>query len=83
MVVKKLSISLEEQLAASAAEQAEAAGPSLSAWLARAVDRELKLSAGRAAVAAYEAEFSAFTAEEIATTDAALDAAAVFGPEDR
>ncbi len=82
MVVKKLSVSLERRLAAGAAAAAAAQGLSLSAWLARAVERELKLAAGQEAIAWYEAEFGAFTATELADADAYLDAVGVLGPDD-
>ena len=75
MGVKKLSIALDERVAAAAAASAERLGLSLSAWLNRAAENSLAIEDGLAAVAAWESEHGAFTAEEIAVADAVLDAA--------
>lgn len=75
MGVKKLSIALDERVAEAAAASAERHGLSLSAWLNRAARKALALEDGLAAVAEWEAEHGPFTAEEIATADAILDAA--------
>jgi hypothetical protein len=75
MGVKKLSIALDERVAEAAAASAERHGLSLSAWLNRAAERALAVEDGLAAVAEWEAEHGAFTAEEIAAADAVLDAA--------
>lgn len=75
MGVKKLSIALDERVAEAAAASAERHGLSLSAWLNRAAQNALALEDGLAAVAEWEAEHGAFTAEEIAAADAILDAA--------
>ena len=75
MGVKKLSIALDERVAAAAAASAERHGLSLSAWLNRAAQNALAVEDGLAAVAEWEAEHGAFTAEEIAAADAVLDAA--------
>lgn len=75
MGVKKLSIALDERVAEAAAASAERHGLSLSAWLNRAAQKALALEDGLAAVAEWEAEHGPFTAEEIATADAILDAA--------
>ena len=75
MGVKKLSIALDERVAAAAAASAERHGLSLSAWVNRAAQNALALEDGLAAVAEWEAEHGAFTAEEIAAADAILDAA--------
>ena len=70
---KKLSIALDERVAEAAAASAERHGLSLSAWLNRAAQKALAIEDGLAAVAEWEAEHGAFTAEEIATADAILD----------
>jgi hypothetical protein len=75
MGVKKLSIALDERVAEAAAASAERNGLSLSAWLNRAAQNALAVEDGLAAVAEWEAEHGAFTAEEIAAADAVLDAA--------
>jgi hypothetical protein len=75
MGVKKLSIALDERVAEAAAASAERHGLSLSAWLNRAAQNALAVEDGLAAVADWEAEHGAFTAEEIAAADAILDAA--------
>ena len=75
MGVKKLSVALDERVAEAAAAAAERHGLSLSAWLNRAAQNALALEDGLAAVAEWEAEHGAFTAEEIAAADAVLDAA--------
>ena len=80
MGVKKLSIALDERVAAAAAASAERHGLSLSAWLNRAAENSLAIEDGLAAVAEWEAEHGAFTAEEIAAADAVLDAARKAAP---
>jgi hypothetical protein len=75
MGVKKLSIALDERVAEAAAASAERHGLSLWAWLSRAAANALAVEDGLAAVAEWEAEHGAFTAEEIAAADAILDAA--------
>lgn len=73
MGVKKLSVALDERVAEAAAASAERLGLSLSAWLNHAAEKALAIEDGLAAVAEWEAEHGAFTAEEIAAADAALD----------
>ena len=73
MVVKKLSISLDAELADFAARAAAGDGLTLSAWLARAVEHEQRVSEGLAAVAEFEAQHGAFTEDELAAADAALE----------
>jgi hypothetical protein len=73
VVVRKLSIALDEPIAAAAAAAAERAGLSLSAWISAALAETLAIDAGLAAVAAYEAEFGAFTPEEIAAADEVVE----------
>lgn len=73
MAVRKLSVALEESVAAEAASAAERRGVSLSAWLNAAAERALVLEAGLAGVAAWEAEHGELTAEELAWADSILD----------
>jgi len=68
MPVKKLSIALEEGVAARVAESAERHGLSLSAWV-----NALALEDGLAAVAEWQAEHGELSAEELAAADAVLD----------
>lgn len=74
MGVKKLSIALDERVAAAASASAEREGLSLSAWLNRAAENAIAIEEGLAAVAEWEAEHGAFTASELAAADAVLDA---------
>jgi len=78
MAVKKLSVALDPEIAAAAAADAARRGISLSAWLTEAAAHALKIADGLAAVAEYEAEYGAFTAEELAEAAAWLD-----GTDDR
>lgn len=72
MPVRKLSVALDESVAAEAARVAERRGVSLSAWLNAAAERALVLEAGLAGVAAWEAEHGELTAEELAWADSIL-----------
>lgn len=62
----KLSISMTEELARRIRQAAEQAGESVSAWLADAAERRLKLEAGRALLSEWEAEHGAISADELA-----------------
>jgi len=73
MPVKKLSIALEEGVAARVAESAERHGLSLSAWVNRAAENALALEDGLAAVAEWQAEHGESSAEELAAAGAVLD----------
>jgi hypothetical protein len=73
MAVRKLSVALDEQIAAAAAVAAERKGLSFSAWLNQAAQHALAIEEGLAAVADWEAEHGPFTAEELAAADAILD----------
>jgi hypothetical protein len=66
----KRSVSMPPDVDARIAAAAAAEGMSYSAWLARGALRELTIRDGLAAVAEYEAEHGAFTAEERAEADA-------------
>lgn len=67
---KKRSISMPPELDTAVAKAAAARGMTYSAWLAEVARKELILTAGLAAVAQYEREFGAFSAEERAEADA-------------
>lgn len=73
MVVKKLSVALDPDVAAAAASAAETSGQSLSAWLNDAARTRLRVEDGLTAVAEWEAEQGPLTTEERATADRQLD----------
>lgn len=73
MAVKKLSISLDEEVAAAARAAAEAAGMSLSAWLSRAATEAAGIEAGLQGVREYEAEHGVLSEEGLAGADEVLD----------
>ncbi|HEX6418581.1 MAG TPA: hypothetical protein VFZ77_08785 [Acidimicrobiales bacterium] len=73
MTVRKLSIALDDRVAAAAAEAAERSGLSLSAWLNHAAENALAIEAGLDAVREWEAEHGALTADELAAADRTLD----------
>ncbi len=73
MVVRKMSVALEESVAVDAIGAARRHGLSVSAWLNAAAERALVLEAGLDAVAAWEAQHGELSAEELAWADAILD----------
>ena len=73
MTVKKLSIALDEDIAAAAAVCAEAAGLSLSAWINQAATSALIGERGLKGVRAWEAEHGELTRAELADADRILD----------
>ncbi len=73
MTVRKLSVALDESVAARAADVAERRGVSLSAWLNAAAERALLVEQGLAGVAEWEAEHGELSAEELAWADSVLD----------
>lgn len=73
MAVRKLSISLDEDVAARATRLAESQGVTLSAFIGRSLEDRLILADGRAAMDEWEAEHGAFTPEELAAADAFVD----------
>lgn len=81
MAVKKLSIALDEKIANEAAEAAEEAGLSLSAWISRAADEALSIRRGLIAVDEWEAEHGAPSEELVAEVDAEIER--LFGPDPR
>jgi hypothetical protein len=72
MVVKKLSIALDSDVADAASRAAERAGLSLSAWLNDAAENALAIEGGLEAMREWEAEHGAFTEEELAEADRML-----------
>jgi predicted transcriptional regulator len=75
VTVRKLSIALDDDVAAAAAASAEKHGQSLSAWLNDAAAQALAVEDGLAAVAEWETEHGALTDDELAAADAVLDRA--------
>ncbi len=75
MSAQKLSIALEEPVAAAAKRAAQRRGISLSAWLNEASRSALTVEDGLIAVAEWEAEHGTLSAETLAGADAVLDAA--------
>jgi hypothetical protein len=64
MAVRKITISLEPELADDIAELARSAGSSISAWLADAARRKARQVAAHEALTAYELEFGALSCEQ-------------------
>lgn len=73
MTVRKISVALDESVAAAAMEAAGRSGLSLSAWLNRAAENELAIGRGLAAVSEWEADHGAFSDAELAAADELLD----------
>ncbi len=73
MAVEKLSISLDEDVAAAARAAAEAEGMSLSAWLSRAAVEAAAIEAGLRAGGEFEAENGPFSKEERDVANEVLD----------
>ena len=73
MAVKKLSVALDDEVAAAAKHAASLAGGSLSAWLNRAAENELAIEEGLEAVRAWEADHGDLSDEELAQADGVLD----------
>ncbi len=64
VAVTKLSVALDSDVATSAKEAAARAGLSLSAWLNKLAEHELRVQEGLQAVAEWEAENGPLTSEE-------------------
>lgn len=73
MAVRKLSVALDDEVAARVVRAAERAGVSVSAWLNHAAENELVIEAGLDAVREWEADHGLLTAEELAAADVLLD----------
>ena len=65
MAVEKLSISFEPELAHQLREEARSSGRSVSALVAEAVERNLRLARGRRLIAEWEAEHGPITEAEL------------------
>ena len=63
--VKKIAISLPEELADRAREEAAREGLPLSQWMAEAVARRVREAAAREALRLYEEEFGEITEDEL------------------
>jgi hypothetical protein len=72
MAVRKVSVSLPAELAASVSAAAGRAGLSVSAWLSRAAAHSIRIEQGLAAMAEWEAEHGAFGAAELTRAAAEL-----------
>ena len=79
-VVKK-SVSVPDVIWSAAEAEAESSHTTVSALVAEGLEYLLAIRAGQHAVRDWEAEHGAFSPEEIADADAALDAAGVIRPE--
>jgi len=66
MNVAKMSISLDAGLGEAVREAARRSGKGLSAWLAEAAEARLRSEALKVALDEWEAEYGAFTEEELA-----------------
>jgi predicted transcriptional regulator len=73
MAVRKLSVALDDEVAAQVVQAAERAGMSVSAWLNHAAENKLAIEAGLDAVREWEADHGELTAEELAAADRLLD----------
>ncbi|MEM8905993.1 MAG: ribbon-helix-helix protein, CopG family [Actinomycetota bacterium] len=72
VAVERLTISLDEELAAAVREAAEDDHQNTSVWLAEAARRRLATRGLGDVIAAWEAEHGAFTDEELAEAHARL-----------
>jgi predicted transcriptional regulator len=73
--MRKVTITLDEDLVAAMTVAAHEAGIPLSRMIASAAEREMRRRLGLAAVAEWEAEHGAFTPEELAAARAEMAAA--------
>lgn len=73
MAVRKISISIDQDVLDDAKACADAEGVSLSAWLVEAARDRAKLLGWARLFREYEEEFGAFTEEELAAADAWID----------
>lgn len=72
MATRKVTITLDEDLAEAMGVAAREAGIPVSRFIASAAEREMRLHLGRQAVAEWEAEHGAFTPEEVAAARAEM-----------
>jgi hypothetical protein len=73
MSVKRLTVSIESELAIAVREAAEADEQNVSAWLADAARRQLATRGLRGVIAAWEREHGAFSDQELAAARALVD----------
>jgi len=73
VAVRKISISIDQDVLDDAKACADAEGVSLSAWLVEAARDRAKLLGWERLFREYEEEFGAFTEEELAAADAWID----------
>lgn len=83
MPVRKLSISLDADVAERATAMAADQGLTLSAFVGRSIEHQQILADGRVAMDEWEAEHGAFTAEEQAEAAAFVDSLGIPRPDDR
>lgn len=69
---RKVTITLDEQLASALSAMARDAGIPLSRLIASAAEHEMRLRIGQAVVAEWEAQHGAFTPEELAAARAEM-----------
>jgi hypothetical protein len=65
MTVEKMSLSIPKALARQARREAKAEGISVSAWVARAIEKQTKLAGMKKLLEEYEAEHGVITEEEL------------------
>jgi len=65
MAVEKMSLSIPIKLARAARREAKAEGLSVSAWVARAIEKQTKLAGMKRQIEEYEQKYGAFTDEEM------------------
>jgi post-segregation antitoxin (ccd killing protein) len=75
MATRKVTITLDEDLADAMAGAARAAGVSLSRLIASAAEREMRRSIARSVLAQWQEEHGAFTPAEMAAARAEMAAA--------
>jgi post-segregation antitoxin (ccd killing protein) len=75
MATRKVTITLDEDLADAMAGAARAAGVSLSRLIARAAEREMRRSIARSVLAQWQEAHGAFTPAEMAAARAEMAAA--------
>jgi hypothetical protein len=75
VAAKKITITLNQELADELARAAQAAGAPVSRLVAAAVEHELRLQRGREYMAEWQTQHGEFTSEELAAARAEVDAA--------
>lgn len=75
MAARKITVTVPEELAETVSAVAEEAGIPLSRLVSSALERELRLRAGRAVITEWQAEHGSFTPAELAAARAEMAAA--------